>query len=88
MPPEAEERVVVLKRDGSLEDLRKDIHHINNRVHDLETYAAVSTEKLSHISKAVDNVASSLSRGLWIVGGSILAAVAAFIVNGGLQVVT
>lgn len=88
MPPEADEKIVVLRQDEVLADLRKDIHHINNRVYDLEKYAAVSTEKLSHISKAVDHMAASLNRGLWIFGGSILAATAAFIVNGGLQVVS
>ena len=70
------------------ETLREELSELNNRVHDLEKYAAVTNEKLSTFQKSLDNLTAALFKALWIFGGSMLAAMATWIINGGLTTIS
>ena len=66
------------------ETLRGELRELNERVHDLEKYAAVTNEKLSTLNKTVEGLCSAIFRAIWIVGGSSLAAAATWVIHGGL----
>lgn len=76
-----------MEADIKMEQITKELASINTRVHDLEKYAAVTNEKLGHISKSVDGMSDALVKVLWVFGGSVIAAAAGWILNGGLTMV-
>jgi|TARA_R110000822_G_scaffold100181_6_gene225733 hypothetical protein len=64
---------------------KEDITEIRKRLQQLELREALTEQEMKSLRKTIDGYGSSISRGLWIVGGGFIMAIVSWISQGGLN---
>lgn len=63
----------------------EELDAIKKRLHEIELQEALMKQEMANMKKTLDNYGSSISRGLWIVGGGFIMAIVSWISQGGLN---
>lgn len=78
-----QDRIDALEKD--IQENRVKLKEVSDSLVELRIQHAQLMEKLGQMTTKMDNFSSGINRGLWILGGGFLTALATWITGGGLD---